>query len=64
VKRLDYWIGVLVLAAAILARALFPRYELVTVEGCVFRMDRWTGSPVSVSLTLKDRPCDFRTPEY
>ena len=63
-KRLDYWIGVIVLAAAILGQALFPRYDLVTVERCVFRMDRWTGSPVGVSLAIREVPCDFRGPDY
>jgi hypothetical protein len=55
--RLDWWIGILVVSAAITFHALLPRYELVPKKGViarplpnvelttdVFRFDRWTGA--------------------
>lgn len=41
--RLDYWGPALLLTAAILFHATFPRYDIVIRENAVFRVDRWTG---------------------
>lgn len=45
--RTQWWLGVSVLAAAILLHALVPRYEIRQTEGDIhafYRVDRWTGS--------------------
>jgi hypothetical protein len=46
-RRLDWWIGVLLVAGALLIHALVPRYEFRHMEGHVaqdfYRIDRWTG---------------------
>ena len=49
--RRDYWIGVIVVAAAIVCHMAFPRYTLVTIKDQIFRVDRWFGLPVGTSLT-------------
>ena len=43
--RRDWWLGVLLLAGAIILHALIPRFEWVslTPEGDVIKVDRWTG---------------------
>lgn len=41
--RLNQWSAVVLLAAALLFHAAFPRYEIVIRENAVFRVDRWTG---------------------
>lgn len=44
--RRDWWLGVALLAAAIVFHAVFPRYEVLVIgEARVpLRVDRWTGS--------------------
>jgi hypothetical protein len=45
--RRDWYIGVLLLALALLAHALVPRYEWQAVAGeprQLIRVDRWTGT--------------------
>ena len=61
-RRLDYWIGVLIVSAAVLCHALFPRYALVTIDGYVFRVDRWSGLPVGTSIASDDRHCAVTIP--
>lgn len=42
--RRDWWMGILLLAAAVLAHALIPRYEWRNVGPVPrVRVDRWTG---------------------
>lgn len=42
--RRDWWLGVALLVAAILAHAAFPRYEWRGAFGVpTMRIDRWTG---------------------
>jgi hypothetical protein len=41
--RLDWWLGVAVLAAALLFHSIFPRYEVRPGEN-IARFDRWTGN--------------------
>ena len=41
--RRDWWLGVAVLAIAIVLHAAFPRYEWRTLDSYVVRLDRWTG---------------------
>ena len=46
ITRTDWWLGVLVLTAAILLHAAFPRFEIKgpPAEGSgIWRIDRWTG---------------------
>lgn len=44
--RLAWWLGVGVLAIALLAHALIPRYEWRALPGhpTLVRVDRWTGA--------------------
>ena len=45
--RRDWWLGVLVLAAALVFYAVFPRYDFhgPSTDGLLmWRVDRWTGS--------------------
>lgn len=41
--RRDWWIGVILIASALLVNAVFPRYEVGSDGGLVRRFDRWTG---------------------
>ena len=47
VKRIDYWLGVLVVVAALFASRLLPRYEFAHAAGAgatdYVRIDHWTG---------------------
>lgn len=45
ITRLDWWLGIGLVVAAIVFHALFPRYEIrVPADRPVMRIDRWTGS--------------------
>jgi len=41
--RFSLGLGLIVLAAALLAHALIPRYEVFVLEKGTVRHDRWTG---------------------
>ena len=44
-RRRDWWLGILALAAAVLAHGMFPRYAFVQAKDAAFvRIDRWTGA--------------------
>lgn len=55
--RRDWWIGIALVVAALLAHALFPRYEWSPQRGGMgssfgmIRIDRWTGTTSLVSPT-------------
>ena len=45
--RRDWWLGIVVLAFAIVLHAAVPRYEWRTIRGVpMLRVDRWTGTAV------------------
>jgi hypothetical protein len=53
VSKTSYWLGVLVLALALLAHAALPRYEVQPVPGRplnALRTDRWTGDVELLTL--------------
>ena len=41
--RRDWWLGVLLVTAAILVHALVPRFEITATGGGLMRVDRWMG---------------------
>lgn len=42
--RRDWWLGIMLVASAILLHALIPRYDWRHVDGAAWsRVDRWTG---------------------
>jgi hypothetical protein len=51
--RRDWWIGIAVLAAALLAHALFPRYEWRRIgqSNVVLRIDTWRGRTMVIRPT-------------
>lgn len=63
--RRDWWLGVLVLAAALVVHALFPRYEVRTFSNVYpIRVDRWTGTVAHAvrtdrATTDRDELADF-----
>jgi hypothetical protein len=50
ITRRDWWLGILVLALALLAHAAIPRYEWRTTAMplLMMRIDRWTGHVITV----------------
>lgn len=59
--RRDWWLGLLLLALAILAHAAFPRYEWHPMRGDgigsaigMLRVDRWRGTSVLVFPTSRE----------
>jgi hypothetical protein len=42
--RRDWWLGVAVLAIAIMVHAILPRYEWRQVGNAFVRIDRWFGA--------------------
>lgn len=55
--RTDWWLGVVLLVAALLAHAAFPRYEWTHQQGgtgsalAMIRLDRWTGRTATIYPT-------------
>lgn len=45
ITRRDWWLGILLIVGGLVAHALLPRYEWVTLtpEGDVIKVDKWTG---------------------
>jgi hypothetical protein len=43
IRRSDWYLGVAVVAAAIVIHSLFPRYDIRALDGAVGRVDRWSG---------------------
>ena len=61
VSRRDWWLGVLIVAVAVLLHAAWPRYDWRHVVGGVFvRINHWTGAAV-IGRTGADRQW---TPDY
>lgn len=42
--RRDWWLGIILLVAALAAHAAIPRYQWTHIQGGIWsRADRWTG---------------------
>ena len=58
ITRRDWWIGIAIVAGAILIHAAWPRYDWRHVTGTVFvRIDRWTGH-ASLHRVVAERAID------
>ena len=62
--RYDWWLGIVILCAALVFHAVFPRYEVharIAEAGPPFRVDRWTGAVgrAPVLPTGTERPSEL-----
>ena len=46
--RIEFWLGVTIVAGAIVLHGGLPRYSAVMAEGAVVNVDRWTGRAISL----------------
>ena len=49
--RKDYWLGVLVVAGAIVFHGMFPRYSAAMSDRWIVNLDRWTGHATALDAT-------------
>jgi hypothetical protein len=47
-SRIEFWLGVMVIAGAIVLHGGLPLYSAVIAEGAVVNVDRWTGRAISL----------------
>jgi hypothetical protein len=57
ITRRDWWLGVAVVALALVLHAIVPRYEvLIGAQGWPLRVDRWTGTVSVPPFSNPDAP--------
>jgi len=56
ISRRDWWLGVIVLAVALVFHALAPRYDWIAHSTAgLMRIDRWTGGATLGTFTSEPR---------
>jgi hypothetical protein len=66
IRRRDFWLGVLLLAATLVLQAavprLLPRYAVASINGAPVKVDNWTGK-VNGLTTVRTSPSSEVPPD-